>query len=147
MKFANNRSARKLLYGINLIIILFLFHNCTVYRGSSVTIDSAIDQNTKVVVHTEKGEKLKFKKLLKSDQDLIGVVSKQKTIDYLQEKGFDYEQYGKFRHYLIDSLEIDKIYPKNKTVSTLVNVGVSLLVVSTIITIGAAVIFLSSWGM
>lgn len=147
MKLVINRSTRQLLIGVNLILILSLFQNCTVYRGSSVDADTAIDQDTKVVVHTKTGDRLKFKKLLKSDQDLIGVAKKQKTIDYLEEKGFDYEQYGKFRHYLIDTLEIDKIYPKNKTVSTLVNVGVSLLAASTVLTIGAAVIFLSSWGM
>lgn len=129
-----------------LILVLLLFQNCTVYRGSSVGVESAIDQQTKVVVVTQDGNRLKFKKLLKKDQHFIGVVKKRNTKNYLEENRFDYEKRGRFQEYNIDSLAIAEIYPKNKTVSTFVNIGIAVLSAITVYTTAVGIIFLSSWG-
>ena len=136
----------RLFFWLHMALFLFLFQNCTVYRGSSIDLDAAIDTKTKVVVETRSGDKLKFKKLLKNDQSIVGVAKKRKTIKYLEENGFDYEQYGKFRAYIIDSLKINDIYPKNKTASTLVTIGASVLSAFTLLTITAGAIFFASWG-
>jgi len=128
-----------------LILALFLLQNCTVYRGTAVGVENAIDQKTKTIVVTKGGEKLKFKKLLKTNQNLIGVAKKRRTIRYLEENGFDFEKRGQLRKYVIDSLEINEIYPKNKTASTLVSIGISVLTAFTVLTVAAGIVFFSSW--
>ena len=129
-----------------LIIALFLFQNCTVYRGSSVDINNAIQEETKAVVVTKDAEKLKFKRLLKTEENLIGVAKKRQTIKYLEKNGFDFKKHGQLRNYIIDSLEINEIYPKNKPVSTIVNIGISVLSALTVLAVAGGIIFFSSWG-
>lgn len=128
------------------IFIFLLFLNCTVYRGTSVSADKAIEQETKVVLVTNDGAKLKFKKLLRDENDLLGVAVKRKTLKYLEEQGIKYSDHGRMRHYMLDSLKINEIYPKNKAVSTIVNVTVAALVTLTVLVISAGIIFLSAWG-
>lgn len=128
------------------IFIFLLFQNCTVYRGTSVSADNAIEQDTKVVLVTNDGTKLKFKKLLKDENDLVGVAKKRKTLKYLDEQGIKYSDHGRMRHYLLDSLEVSEIYPKNKPVSTIVTVVVTALVTFTVLVISAGIIIFSSWG-
>ncbi len=128
------------------IFIFLLFQNCTVYRGTSVSADKAIEQETKVVLVTNDGAKLKFKKLLRDENDLLGVAVKRKTLKYLEEQGIKYSDHGRMRHYMLDSLKINEIYPKNKAVSTIVNVTVAALVTLTVLVISAGIIFLSAWG-
>lgn len=111
-----------------------------------MSVQEAIEKETKAKVETVGGQKLKFKRLKKANNQLVGITKKRSTEKYLDQMGYSFEQYGKWRHYTIESLDIEHIYPKNKTASTLVNIGVVILSVVIAAVIAATVIVLAAFG-
>lgn len=146
MTFSNKISFKDLLKFSLVCSIITLLQSCTVYRGSSVSLEEAVEENTKVVVVTANGNKLKFKKLESRAEHSIGLVKEQRTKEILNELGFNFEKNGNLSIYNLDSLEIVEIYPKNKTATTFVNIGIIILSVATILAVAGVAIIFSSWG-
>lgn len=146
MTFSNKISFKDLLKSILVCSVITLLQSCTVYRGSSVSLEEAVEENTKVVVVTANGNKLKFKKLESRAEHSIGLVKEERTKEILNELGFNFEKNGNLSIYNLDSLEIVEIYPKNKTATTFVNIGIIILSVATILAVAGVAIIFSSWG-
>ncbi|MCM4154871.1 hypothetical protein [Gramella sp. AN32] len=140
------RVSQKIESGILFLLVLLLFQNCTVYRGTNVTFEQAVNDEVKVRVFTEDGKKLMFKRLQLLDGQSIGFAKKNsQTGKFLLQNGVNFEEAGKFTAFVLDSLEVEEIYPKNRTASTFVSIGIALLVAATTIIVAVAVIFMTSW--
>jgi len=147
MNSASQRSLLKKRFFLLILIGVFqLFQNCTIYKGSSVDIETAVQENTGAVVITQDGKRLKFKKLIKTEEHLIGIVKKNGTKRYLDKNKFDFEKRERLQKYMIDSLAINEIYPKNKTASTLVSIGIIIISAITVAMISVGIVFLASFG-
>ena len=100
-----------------LISSMILLQGCTIYKSTTVTLDEAYKAHTKTKVFTTDNETLKFKKINFIDGNYYRVLS------------WDSERHPKLDDMLIDENNINSIKIKNKTASTILNVGVPVVVV------------------
>ena len=107
-----------------LISSMIMLQGCTVYKSTTVTLDEAYKAQTKTKVFTLDNETLKFKRINFVDGKYYGVLS------------WDSERHPKLDDMLIDENKINSIKVKNKTASTIINVGVPIVVLGGIIWIG-----------
>ncbi|MEM6516308.1 MAG: hypothetical protein AAF688_09005 [Bacteroidota bacterium] len=59
---------------------LLLFESCGAYRSENITIDTAVEEGSKVKVRTNEGEKIKFRRIIKEDNTYYGIKKSGKTI-------------------------------------------------------------------
>ena len=104
-----------------LISSMILLQGCTIYKSTTVTLDEAYKSHTKTKVLTTNNQTLKFKRIDFRDGGYYGI-SKNPS---------------KFENMLLDKNNIQSIKIKNKTTSTILNVGVPLIVIGGIIWISA----------
>ena len=100
-----------------LIFSMILLQGCTVYKSTTVNLDEAYKSNTKAKVLTIDNQTLKFKRINLIDGKYYGI-SKNPS---------------KFENMFLDKNNINSIKVKNKTASTIINVGVPIVVVGGII--------------
>lgn len=107
---------------INLILIfVILFESCTVYKSTPVSLEEAYKFEGKVRVYTIENIELWFKKIEVDNNEYFGVTRKK----------------GKIVRIPLDSLKIKSISVKNKTLSTVLNVGIPIVILGGIV-IGVA---------
>ena len=57
------------------MIALLLFQSCRVYHKAEVSIDKAVSEEKRVRLITKDGQKLKFKRIIKTDNQYYGIKS------------------------------------------------------------------------
>jgi len=92
-----------------LISSMILLHGCTVYKSSAATLDEAYKSQNKVKVTTNNNESLKFNSIGFIDSEYYGI-SKQENDKVL-----------------LDENKIKLIRLKNKTISTIVSIGIPII--------------------
>ena len=108
-----------------LIFSMIILQGCTVYKSTTVTLDEAYKSQTKAKVLTTNNQTLKFKRIDFIDGKYYGVVL------------WENDEYEKLENMPLDKKNINSIKLKNKTVSTILNVGVPIVVVGGILWISA----------
>lgn len=91
--------------------IIILLQGCTVYKSTSVSLDQAVKKEQKVKVVTKVKEKLKFKRIGFEEGKYYGVKKVK----------------GEIVKVPLDQNFIDSIREKDKTLSTIATVGVSIV--------------------
>ncbi len=140
---------RKISSSLQLIFLSFLmlFQSCTVYRSKPIRIEEASQKNVKFKVFTSDGQKLKFKRIEEQNDTYFGYAKpNSSTGKILKQKIKEFKTSGRFSVFKLNPEEIKEIYPQNKPVTTLVNIGAIGLSIITLLYIVAAAIVLSSWG-
>jgi len=109
-----------------ILSVLILFHGCTVYKSTSVTLDEAYKNQTKVKVKTNDNQTLKFNRIRVDNGTYYGV----------KEIG------NKMTQTPLEKERINKIHVKNKPLSTVLTVG------GVLVTAGgfALLIYANSWS-
>ena len=100
---------------------MILLHGCTVYKSTNVTLNEAYKSQTKVKVLTSDNETFIFKRIDFVDGKYYGV---SKKVDQLEAAP-------------LDNNNVNSIRILNKTASTVLNVGVPLIIAGGIIWIAA----------
>ena len=101
---------------------LLVFQSCTVYKSSTISLSEAVEFNAKVKIKSTEGEKRVIQRIKFTDGKYLGEMTRkgQKVIVPLNED------------------DIESIRPKNKTLSTVINIGVPVLLVGVIVAIAFA---------
>ena len=88
--------------------ILIFFQGCTVYKSANVTLEEAVKSETVVKVKTNNTRAQKFKRIEADNGHYYG-------IRYI---------YGKINKTQIDKSKVEKIQLKDKTLSTVLSIGI-----------------------
>ncbi len=108
-------------YVFAISLILFL-QSCGVYYKSPISLDEAVKQAGKVKIRTAEGKKIKYKKIIQSDDQFFG--KKRKS--------------GKWVQVPLNPADIQSVRLKNKSASTWVTVS------SIVVPVGALIILLAN---
>lgn len=126
----------------SILCFIFLIQSCSIYHAESINLQQAEELNKDVRITTESGDKLKFKSIEEEGGDYFGLTRlKSKTSKELQKMGLIGRETGKLYAFGLETLNIQKIQEKNKTVSTLGTVGLVITGIFVIILIVAAISF------
>lgn len=85
--------------------VLILFQGCTVYKSTSISLEEAVQLKRKVQISTIDNQKIKFKRIVKSDGKYFGV-------KWLKENTKDI---------MVFENDVKKIKIENKTMSVIVS--------------------------
>lgn len=88
---------------------LIFFQGCTVYKSTPVSIEQAVQNESKVKVITKSNEKFKFNRIRIEDSNYYGYNSKERIP--------------------LDQNNIDTIKEKNKTLSTVLNIVIPVFTI------------------
>ena len=105
-----------------LLSVLILLQGCTVYKSTTVSLDQAVQSESKVRVYTNTNEKLKFKRIGLENGSYYGV---EKINSSMVRTPLDQDY-------------INRINEKDKTLSTVLNIGIPIVIVGALIGIAAA---------
>lgn len=105
-----------------ILSLLVFFQGCTVYRSVPVSLEQATQNESKVKVRTKRNDKLKFKRIGVEDGNYYGVKKSKGVIVKTP----------------LDSNFIDSINEKNRTLSTILSIGIPVIIVGGLIAIAAA---------
>ena len=105
-----------------LLAFVMLFQGCTVYKSVPITIEQATKEEQQVKILTKNNVKLKFKRIIVENEKLYGV----RKVD-----GIDV-------NLVLDRNSIDTIRAKDKTLSTILSIGGTVIIVGGLIAIAAA---------
>jgi hypothetical protein len=108
-----------------LLAFIMLLQGCTVYKSVPITIEQAVQKESKVKVKTVNNEKFKFSRIGFEDGTYYGVKKSQNVIIKTP----------------LDPKNIDIIKEKDKTLSTVLSIGIPVIIIGGILAIAAA-----SWG-
>lgn len=126
----------------SILCLIFLIQSCSIYHTESISLQQAEELNKDVRITTKSGDKLKFKSIEEEGGDYFGLTRlKSKTSKELQKMGLIGRETGKLYAFGLETLNIQKIQEKNKTVSTLGTVGLVITGIFVIILIVAAISF------
>ena len=113
-----------------LLPLLFLLQSCSVYHSGTASIEEAVAAHNRVKVVAEDGTKYKFRKLETSEGKLLGITRlNSSTAEKIAGMPADIE--GKRLKVDLSEMSIEKIKIRNNTLSTMINVGVPVLVAGT----------------
>jgi len=97
--------------------VLILLQGCTVYKSVPISIEQAVQNESKVKVFTKNNNKLKFKRIINVDGKLYGVRNLE---------GID-------RNLSLDRNSIKTIKEKNKTLSTILSIVIPVVIIAGIL--------------
>jgi hypothetical protein len=106
-----------------ILSLLILLHGCTVYKSASVSLDQAVNKGQKVKVITKDNVKLKFKRIATENGKYYGV---RRSVD------------DKWVKILLNSDTIKTIKEKDKTLSTVLNIGIPVIYIGLLVWGGIA---------
>lgn len=116
------RMAKMLLSGT----FIFLIAGCNVYHSGSVSVEEAVESDSRVKVVTTDNVFYEFKKLKRENGELVGVTGKNSdTAKGLT--GNQQTQEGNNVKIVLEERDIRAVYPKNKKMTNIVNFGVPLV--------------------
>jgi hypothetical protein len=105
--------------------ILIFFQGCTVYKSTSVTLNEAVKSNSIVKVTKTNGEKEKYLKIVLTDKkEFFGKNKKRIEGEYID------------NYALIEPNTVSKIQIKDKTLSTVISIGIPSFIVGVFIIYG-----------
>lgn len=116
----------KKIVGLLLSGVLFLAVGCNVYHSGSVSVNEAVDSNSRVKIVTTDNVFYEFKKLQREKGMVVGVTSKKSDAV----KGLSrYQQLpdGNNVKIFLPENEIQAVYLKDKKMSNVVNIGVPIV--------------------
>lgn len=121
-------------WSIIIACFLILLQSCTVYHSYNSSIDEAIESENKVKVNTANNDPYKFKKLVRIEDEVFGLVySKSQSYKLLlSRKTIPTGQQTMFYVQLYDN-ELNDIHLKNKSASTIITVAIPVAAASLII--------------
>lgn len=102
--------------------ILILFQGCTVYKSTPVTLDQAVQNASKVKVMTKSSEIMKYKKIEVENGNYYGIKKAKKEMVKTP----------------LDEKFIASIKEKDKTLSTILTIGIPVVILGAGIAILAA---------
>ena len=106
---------------LKLLIIIFLFESCTIYRARNAGIDKAVELGYKVKLETKDNQVYKFRRLGRDENGLYGLAGiTSKTAKRLAEDIVDENMKGRFVKIGIDENSVEEVRVKNKMVSFIV---------------------------
>jgi PBP1b-binding outer membrane lipoprotein LpoB len=115
------RAIKKQFKSVALILsMIILLQGCTAYKSVSISLEQAVQNESKVRVKTKSNERLKFKRIGKDEGQFYGV-KKEK---------------GEMTRIPLDSKFIDSIKEKDKTLSTILTIALPIAII-----VGAGFIF------
>ena len=97
--------------------ILILLQGCTVYKSTSISMEHAVQNETKVKVKTNSGEKYKFSRIGIKDGNYFGVTKSK----------------GAMVKIPLDEKSINTVNEKDKTLSTVLSIGIPVIILGVII--------------
>lgn len=113
-----------------LLLIVFLFQNCVVYHSKTTTLDEAVQSGQRVKIITNDNNIYKFKSIQKKDGQVVGLVNKRSSA---AKKFSTFQDTIKYKYpivaVLISENSIKEIYLKNKTLSTILTIGIPITIV------------------
>ena len=115
---------RKLSLLLSLVLVL---HSCSVYHSGTASIEEAVAAENKVKLVAEDGTKYKFRKLETAEGKLLGI-TRLNSSTAEKVAGMPAEIEGKKLKVDLSEMSIEKIKIRNNTLSTLINVGVPVIV-------------------
>ena len=132
------------------LAVTFLVQSCvTIYHAKSATIDEALYQSKKprhktfknIKVKSSTKEVYKFKSLIKEEDKIYGIAHKNwKASELLSNQIVQYQD-DKVKILLTEE-QINEIYLKNNTFSTIASVGTIIIVASVV----GVLVFAWTWG-
>lgn len=125
-----------------LIGIFILIQSCTVYHSASVDIEDAVQSQNKVKVLTNTSKTYKFKKIIAKDNLYYGIAKANRNSNLVYSDKEKIESYFKnLNSYPLEIQNIKGIYTKNRVVSTILSIGMPVILITTaIIVIGESVV-------
>ena len=121
-KIVVSKTIKKQLKSIALILsMLILLQGCTVYKTTPITKEQAANEEQKVKVITKDNVKLKFKRIAFENGKYYGV----RKVD------------GKMMKLLLDTDAIESIKEKDKTLSTVLSIGIPVIIVGGLTAVAA----------
>ena len=95
-----------------------VFQSCTVYKSTPITLDEASKANDKVRIYKRNGDKVKYAKVLMFNDGNYYGVEKIK---------------GMHNNILLNEDEIVKVNIKDKTTSTILTIGIPVVIIGAVI--------------
>ena len=92
--------------------VLILFQGCTVYKSANVSLEEALKADTKVRLKTKDHQTLKFKNVEVENEIYYGLINFRNTWVKTQ----------------INEDNIEKLQVKDKTASTIITIGIPVLI-------------------
>ena len=119
------------------LTVLFLLQSCKVYDSKTITIEQAIQRESKVKLKLNDNEPYYFNKLVMENNKLFGFSSfTNSTTEYLDILGFEIIKDGKYSKILLQENLIKEIHQHNKTTSIIVTILTGIIVIGSLIYIG-----------
>ena len=113
----NMKTKTKMRKGLALIIsFILIIESCSVYKSTPVSLQEAVQKNTKVKLITKENEKLKFRYLVKDDNTYYGIS----------------KQGGAKVKTPIDENLVSTIRLKDKTMSTILTIAFPVVMISSL---------------
>lgn len=120
----------KFLVGIG--VFLFLFQGCAIYQEENVSVEKAVESNSKLKLKIKNSEVYKFHELEKDNENLYGIVRKNsKTAEELAADIINNNYAGKFVKIAIPENSIEEIRLKYPALSTLLPAVGALITTAT----------------
>jgi len=117
------KTLKKQLRSITLLLaIVMIFQSCTVYKSANVTLDQAVQNESKVKVRTINNERFKFNRIGVEDGNYYGVKKNNSVVIKTP----------------LDQNFIKTINEKDKTLSTILSIGIPVVIVGGVIAVAAA---------
>ena len=114
---------------------LILMQSCSVYHSKTATIDEAVAANSKVKIYTTDNQKYKFDKLIKEESKIYGFKkintsnrSATKSRIELASNIKEIDVNTGLAKILIP-FDIEEIHTKNKTLSTIISIGIPVVII------------------
>jgi len=116
------------------IVFLILIQSCTVYHSASVDIEEAVKSHNKVKIKTNSKEIYRFKNIIEKDNLYYGIAKANRNSKIPYPKNGKVEKYSKnLFAYPLELKKINRIYTKNRELSTILSIGIPLVIASTTI--------------
>jgi hypothetical protein len=114
-----------------LLVIALMLPSCSVYKKSSASLDEAVSANARVVVINTDGSKHKFTRITQVDNEYYG---EMKTISGTTKVS-------------VSETNITSIKILDKTATTLINLGIIIIPIATVLVIIFVNPFALGWSL
>ncbi len=130
------KTALHLKFLILFVVFFILIQGCTVYHSASVDFEKAVQSQKKVKIVTNSKDTYKFKKIIEKNNLYYGIAKATRNSKIVYSGKEKMENYSKnFNLYPLEDQNIKGIYTKNRALSTILSIGIPVVIVTTAIII------------
>jgi hypothetical protein len=109
---------------------LMLMQSCRLYHSKTATVDEAVFSQKRAEVKTNSNERFSFNYLIKDDDQLYGITKRKSTtakklIAQIKED----KSFNKMVGILLPEKDVKEIHLHNKTLSTILSIGVPVALI------------------